>query len=85
MITGIKIPSTWAQMHPSGSSASNRDAIAEFNLGLGCCGKVVDKLDFTADNPAFFAVIQCCGEEVKTFIYPYHTITGRIEIIENIS
>jgi hypothetical protein len=82
IITEIKIPCRWAKPHPTGTSVSDRDAVAVFSLGVGPCGKEVNKLDMVYDNPAYFAVVQYCDGEAKTFVYPYHTITGRIKITE---
>lgn len=83
-IVSVRIPSTWAELHPSGQSVSNRDAIAEFKLGIGPCGKEVVEIEVNPDVPNAIAVLQHCSDgELKTFVYPYHTVTGRIEIIEN--
>ncbi|WNL63527.1 hypothetical protein ST21_019 [Aeromonas phage ST21] len=51
-----------------------------FNLGLGPCGKVVTKLEAGVAN-GILNVKQTteCGE-VKEFIYPLHTLSGRITI-----
>lgn len=83
-IVSVRIPSTWAELHPSGQSVSNRDAIAEFKLGIGPCGKEVVEIEVNAELHNAFGVIQHCSDgEMKSFLYPYHTVTGRIEIIEN--
>ena len=82
-IERVRIPSTWTEKAPSGV-VIRHDAMAEFSLGIGPCGKEVVGIEINPDLPNAFAVLQHCSDgELKTFVYPYHTVTGRIEIIEN--
>lgn len=81
-IERVRIPSTWTEKTPSGVLVRH-DAIAEFSLGIGPCGKEVIEIEIDAELNNAFSIIQHCSDgELKGFVYPYHTVTGRIEIIE---
>jgi hypothetical protein len=70
MLKRIRIPARWA---------NNPSAVADFKLGLGPCGKVVEAL-FVAYDDNFVIVTQktVCGE-VKIFRYHFSQLTGRVE------
>lgn len=81
-IREIKIPARWAEIHPSGRSSSDRDAVAIFGLGVGPCGKTVIELDYSIDMAGVTVYQVCSDTERKTFFYPMHTLTGRVEVTE---
>ena len=80
-ITKIRVPASWRGGLP-GNAFHTKEGIAEFSLGVGPCGKLVDELTCEIE-PHGVAVGQSCGDEFKLFFYPTHTLTGRIEITEN--
>lgn len=70
----IRIPATWH------NGDKYIDGVADFGLGVGCCGKNVVFLDcgFGAN---YVKVTQITDDgESKDFYYPIATITGRVEI-----
>lgn len=79
MINRIRIPSQWLD-----DTGRQHTRVADFQLGLGSCGKVVKTLacELTTYDGAFVVTQRTDDHEVKTFIYPMATITGRIEITE---
>lgn len=72
----IRIPSTWRE---AGGFNRPRCAVADFQLGLGPCGKVVTALNGYIRNDCYCVDQICDDGERKIFRYPLHTITGRIE------
>lgn len=73
MYKEIKVPARW-----QGKDGWEHLAVAHFTLGLGSCGKVVTQLGLET-MPEGVLVTQWCGDEIKQFFYPLHTLTGRIE------
>lgn len=64
----IRIPSTWA----------DGAAVSEFKLGLGPCGKIVEKLSAWTHEGFYVVEQQTTDGEIKRFLYPLHTLTGRV-------
>ena len=75
MITRVRVPSLWTE------NFERRNATAEFGLGLGPCGKNVTSITVDFET-AGVMVTQWCYEddEKKVFFYPWHTVTGRVEV-----
>lgn len=74
-ITRIRIPSEWRD-----SQRGLVRAVADFQLGEGPCGKTVVRLEVNYLPHAVEIVQVCSCTERKTFLYPMHTITGRVEV-----
>lgn len=72
MAKEIKIPAKW----------DKGNAVAIFKLGLGPCGKVVKRLTYSICDHYFHVNQETDDGEHKSFLYPHHTITGRIEITQ---
>lgn len=74
-VTRIRIPAEFRV-----SASQTRTEVADFKLGKGPCGKVVTGLEMDC-QAAFVEVIQCHADGTgKSFHYPNHTLTGRIEV-----
>jgi len=74
-IIRVRVPSEWrdkcyGKMHDH----------AEFQLGVGPCGKTVEALDVHFHMHGVEIVQVCTCTERKVFVYPWHTITGRVEV-----
>lgn len=74
-IIRVKVPSTWRD-NPNGSHT----AIADFKLGVGPCGKTVEVLECNFTVYGVEIVQVCTCTERKVFVYPWHTVTGRVEV-----
>ena len=77
-ITRIRIPAEFRT-----DNSQTRTEVADFKLGLGPCGKEVVDLNLGADEdyPGFIVVGQTHSDGTrKCFIYPPHTLTGRVEV-----
>lgn len=85
MITRIRIPSKWYQPASRKDYGGERFETAIFNLGVGPCGKEVIELDIDFQHAVSGVLVTqvCSDTEAKSFFYPYHTVTGRIEITKN--
>jgi hypothetical protein len=79
MLKRIRIPSCWHNRGDEETMAHTQHGVADFKLGLGPCGKVVDSLalDFARDCVMVTQRTEC--GEVKRFTYLFAQITGRIE------
>lgn len=77
MITRIRVPAAWRDHQNDG-----HQAIADFVLGIGSCGKEVVSLTCEIAEGAMMITQHCSDNECKRFIYPIHTLTGRVEITE---
>jgi hypothetical protein len=80
-IEKIRIPSTWTLTGTSRYSATDTwHGTAEFGLGVGPCGKtvVVLEIEYSTHGVTIHQVCSCT--ERKTFVYPWHTVTGRVEV-----
>jgi len=53
---------------------------ANFQLGVGPCGKTVERLDVHFHSYGVEIVQVCTCTEQKNFVYPWATITGRVEV-----
>ena len=74
-IEKIRVPSEWR-----GADNSNELGHAIFGLGVGPCGKTVVVLEIEY-SPYGVTIHQVCScTERKTFVYPWHTVTGRVEV-----
>lgn len=81
MITRVRVPSTWTI--PSDNRYAVKDTwygMANFTLGEGPCGKTVERLDVIFHAHGVEIVQICTCTEQKNFVYPWHTITGRVEV-----
>ena len=80
-ITRIRIPSTWlAPDMDNYSEGFSQYGLADFQLGLGPCGKTVERLDVFFHAYGVEVVQVCTCTEQKNFVYPWHTVTGRVEV-----
>jgi len=78
-IERIRIPSKWA--NPAhGLSERVAHAVADFGLGVGPCGKTVVMLEIEYAQHGVTIHQVCSCTERKTFVYPWHTVTGRVEV-----
>lgn len=85
MITKIRVPARFTQCYDDGESHPIK-AVAEFTLGLGPCGKVVDSLHcgWNGRNENIFWVRQIHVDGThKMFYYRHADLIGRIEIEES--
>lgn len=53
----------------------------EFALGIGPCGKNVDRLDVTKITGAVSIMQYCSDGEVKEFLYMDDSIVGRVNVL----
>lgn len=83
-ITRVRVPAKWQSAHFSEKKQLDF-GVAEFTLGVGPCGKLVEKLSCQVTDEMVMICQDCVDGERKTFYYPMKTITGRIEITENSS
>lgn len=75
MITRIKVPAKWMT-----DASGIYFGVADFQLGLGPCGKEVKELDITFEK-GYVYIRQDCGDgETKRFYYRNDDITGRVEV-----
>ena len=79
MIKRIRFPAEWRD-----DKGRQHQRIADFKLGLGSCGKIVTNLDAEINEMGtVFEITQETNDfEIMTFVYPIHTILGRIEITQ---
>lgn len=82
-ISLVRVPAKWEYCYSESYKPVYNVAVAEFKLGLGPCGKVVRSIYATIDAAGVRVIQHCEDGERKTFFYPMHTLTGRVEIIEN--
>lgn len=75
MITRIRIPASWTD-----DAGYDMHAVADFVLGPGPCGKTVEMLDVHFHAYGVEIVQVCTCTERKVFVYPWHTVTGRVEV-----
>lgn len=80
MITRIRVPSTWQNPESLYGEAEPHYGVADFTLGIGSCGKTVERLDVVYHVHGVEIVQVCTCHERKTFVYPWHTVTGRVEV-----
>lgn len=78
-ITRIRIPSTF-RVDNNSYAWQEKHGVADFTLGLGSCGKTVDQLEISFQRHGVEVVQYCTCTEQKVFVYPWHTITGRVEV-----
>ena len=76
-ITSVRFPARYFD-----DMARETTRITHFKLGLGPCGKVVESIDVDAGFNTLTIVQNCTDGERKIFVYPLHTIMGRVEILE---
>jgi hypothetical protein len=85
-IREIKIPATWVQKRTNDILTHGKPPVvygtAIFGLGVGPCGKTVIELDYSIDTAGVTVYQVCSDTERKTFFYPMHTLTGRVEVTE---
>ena len=85
-LISVKVPARWCDnspLHEIGQP-EYKHADAMFTLGLGPCGKVVERMDCdVVDGGAPVVAIEqyCTDGTVKAFIYPFSQLTGRIELV----
>jgi len=75
-IIRVRVPSTWKTDTLYGETKG----VADFQLGVGPCGKTVGKLDVHFHAYGVEIVQVCTCTEQKNFVYPWATITGRVEV-----
>lgn len=75
MITRVRVPAEWRV-----ETGATLWRPADFQLGIGPCGKTVERLDVFFHAHGVEIVQVCTCTEQKNFIYPWHTITGRVEV-----
>lgn len=78
-VVRIRIPSQW--VIPPDARYFKRDAYAtaDFKLGLGPCGKVVQHLSLRIREGVAMVTQTHSDGTYKVFYYPLHQVTGRIE------
>ena len=76
MITRVRVPSIWKTDTLYGEAKG----IADFTLGVGPCGKTVERLDVHFHTHGVVIKQVCACNEYKMFVYPWHTVTGRVEV-----
>jgi hypothetical protein len=74
MITRVRIPCEWR------NPRLLERGLADFTLGPGPCGKTVERLDIHYHAWGVEVVQVCTCTEQKNFVYPWHTVTGRVEV-----
>lgn len=74
-ITRIRVPSQWHD-----GCYGTLKGVADFGLGVGPCGKTVERLDILYHVWGVEIVQVCTCTEQKNFVYPWATVTGRIEV-----
>jgi len=79
-ITRIRVPCRFLTLGAHRENAIPAYNNAEFSLGLGPCGKTVEVLDVHFHAHGVEIVQVCTCTERKVFVYPWHTITGRVEV-----
>lgn len=80
-ITRIRVPSTWTVPCESKYIATETwHGMADFVLGVGPCGKTVERLEVEFTQYGVLVTQLCTCTERKEFVYPWHTVTGRVEI-----
>ena len=75
----VKVPATFREDNNS-HEWRTRHAVADFQLGVGPCGKTVVRLDVHFHAHGVEIVQVCSCTEQKNFVYPWHTVTGRVEV-----
>lgn len=80
-IIRVRVPSTWTNPSTNRFAGSETwHGIADFQLGVGPCGKMVERLDVHFHAYGVEIVQVCTCTEQKNFVYPWATITGRVEV-----
>jgi hypothetical protein len=79
-IQRIRVPARWSDCNGNRYDPIYFTDVAEFQLGLGPCGKTVERLDINFHAHGVEIVQVCTCTEQKTFLYPWHTVTGRVEV-----
>lgn len=79
MIMRVRVPATY-RLDDNSYEGKTTHAVADFTLGIGPCGKTVEvlEIDFTIYGCAITQVCSCT--ERKVFVYPWTTVTGRVEV-----
>jgi hypothetical protein len=78
-ITRIRVPSQWFN-DTVGMARGTMHRTGEFVLGVGPCGKTVERLDILYHVWGVEIVQVCTCTEQKNFVYPWATVTGRVEV-----
>jgi hypothetical protein len=73
-VTSIRVPAAYE------GSAARMNAIAEFRLGWGRCGRVVSMLDIQYRPGVAIVFQQHDDGTIVEFVYPLEQLTGRIEV-----
>lgn len=83
-ITRVRVPATWRtgpdKWVYQDKYSGDHYGVADFQLGPGPCGKTVERLDVYFHVHGVEIVQVCTCTEQKTFVYPWHTVTGRVEV-----
>jgi len=76
----VRVPCTWVATMGDATKRADLHGIADFHLGEGPCGKTVERLDVHYHAWGVEVVQVCTCTEQKNFVYPWHTVTGRVEV-----
>lgn len=74
-ITRIIVPSRW-----TAEDGTEKNAHAEFLLGLGPCGKTVRELRCETQTAGVRIAQYCTDGSIQDFFYPAALLTGRVKV-----